>query len=74
MAFMKLVTLFLVTTRLKSLALSSMLMFPYLLRKLSHRLKRHKELQRLALNEPNSDEIFEHCLIVNCYPDRPTES
>ena len=39
--------------------------------KRSHRLKNHKELQRLALNEPNSDEIFEHCLIENYYPDRP---
>ena len=39
--------------------------------KRSHRLKSHKELQRLALNEPNSDEIFEHCLIENYYPDRP---
>ena len=37
----------------------------------SHRLKSHKELQRLALNEPNSDEMFEHCLIENYYPDRP---
>ena len=39
--------------------------------KRSHRLKNHKELQRLALNEPNSDEIFEHYLIENYYPDRP---
>ena len=39
--------------------------------KRSHRLKSHKELERLAVNDPDSDEIFERCLIEDYYPDRP---